>query len=215
MYNFQGTAYPGTSGRICYSQVSTQFVSPFAHSYRICDCCPCWLCTGLCEETAALLRCRPLPDGHADVAALCTSRQSFVRRRMLGSDGGWRHFGKYICLSGFRITWACEIERRSVSGRFRKIVAKIDRWPLCLAVRFGRLASHSRIYIKIVIGGRFTEVCQHIWLRSGKNNNFRGDLHASVTTLLAVVTFHLLDHSGFQVLLWLLWLLLPPYVPGY
>ena len=36
VYNFQCTACPVTSGLICYSQVSTQFVSLYAHSYHIC-----------------------------------------------------------------------------------------------------------------------------------------------------------------------------------
>jgi hypothetical protein len=45
--------------------------------------------------------------------------------------------------------------------------------------------------------GICTEVCHHIWLKPGKNN-VHGDLYAFVTTLVTKVTFHLLDHSGFQ-----------------
>jgi len=89
------------------------------------------------------------------------------------------------------------IERRAVCGLLRKTVAKSDHWLLCLAVRLGWRASHGRIASKLSLG-RFTEVCHHIWLKPGKNNNFHGDLYAFVTTLVIKITFHFLDHSGFQ-----------------
>lgn len=136
--------------------------------------------------------------GHADVAALCTYRRSFVRRCMFCSDGGWRHFGKYVCLSGFWITWACTKGSKGVPsvgsakqlrklavGCFVSLSAADDLLPM--------VGFTSKLSL-----GRFTEVCHHIWLKPGKNNNFRGDLYAFVTTLVTKVTFHLQDHNGFQ-----------------
>lgn len=118
---------------------------------------------------------------------------------MFCSDGGWRHFGKYVCLTGFWITWACEKGSKGVPsvGSSAKQLRKV------IVGCFVSLPASDDLLPKIGLAsklslGRCTEVFHHIWLKPGKNNKVHGDLYAFVTTLVTKFTFHLLDHSGFQ-----------------
>lgn len=118
---------------------------------------------------------------------------------MFCSDGGWRHFGKYVCLSGFWITWACEKGSKGVPSvgssakQLRKVTVGCFVWLSASDDLLHMVGFASKLSL-----GRCTEICHHIWLKPGKNNNFHGDLYAFVTTLVTKVTFHFLDHSGFQ-----------------
>jgi hypothetical protein len=70
------------------------------------------------------------------------------------------------------LLWAFPLYLRNLTaGRFVSLPAPKDLLPM------GGFAS------KLSLGG-LTEICQHISLNQGKNNNFHGDLHAFVPTLV-------------------------------